>query len=61
MRTTFNTGRATYTNAVTGETYRLGFELSNGEPELAKARNLVQQVARIKGWNQYDIKVRTGK
>ena len=61
MRTTFNTGRATYTNAVTGETYRLGFDLSDSETELAKAWDLVQQVARIKGWNEYDIKVRTGK
>jgi hypothetical protein len=61
MRTVFNSGRATYTNAVTGETYRLGFDLSDGQTELAKARNLVQQVASIKGWNKYDIKVRTGK
>jgi len=61
VRTTFNTGRATYTNAVTGETYRLGFELSDSETELAKARDLVEQVSRTKGWNKYDIKVRAGK
>ena len=53
-------GKATYTNKVTGESYKLGFELSEGETELSKAWDLVEFAARRNGWNKYDVAVKAG-
>lgn len=58
--TTTTTGKATYTNKVTGEKYRLGFELVEGEVELAKAWDLVEMVARRNGWKARWITVSVG-
>jgi len=55
--------KAIYLNKATGETYQLGFDMdaNANDTELSKAWDLVSMVARINGWNQYDIFVRTGK
>ena len=52
--------KATYTNNVTGESYKLGFELREGETELSRAWELVEFAARRKGWNKHDISVKVG-
>lgn len=54
------TGKATYTNQITGEVYKLGFELSPSDTELSKAWDLVLTVAQMKGWNAADVNVKTG-
>ena len=55
-------GKATYTNRVTGESYKLSFDLNGmDDTELSKAWDLVGLAARINGWNSKDIKVQAGK
>jgi hypothetical protein len=54
------TGKATYTNAITGEQYLLGFEMQDSDTELSKAWDLVLLVARLQGWNKIDIRVKCG-
>ena len=54
------TGKATYTNRVTGETYKLGFEMHDSETELARAWDLVKLAARMNGWNKHDVTVKVG-
>ena len=52
--------KATYTNNVTGESYKLGFELREGETELSRAWELVGFAARRNGWNKHDVSVKAG-
>lgn len=60
--TTKTIGKATYTNKLTGETYKLSFELNSMmDTELSKAWDLVSTVASINGWRSADIKVEAGK
>jgi hypothetical protein len=55
------TGKATYINKVTGETYQLGFEIASAyDTELSRAWDLVSLVALRNGWNTKDIIVQTG-
>jgi len=55
------TGTAIYLNRVTRETYELGFEISSDETALSRAWDLVELVARLQGWCQYDIFVNEAK
>ena len=54
------TGHATYTNKVTGETYKLSFDLLYNETELGKAWDLVSLAARRNGWRAADVAVKVG-
>ena len=53
-------GHATYTHIVTGETYKMSFDLLGHENELGKAWDLVSTVARKNGWNAADVAVKVG-
>jgi hypothetical protein len=59
--TTAISGKATYRNRVTGEEYKLGFEIPEGETELGRAWDLCRSVANRKGWNPVDVAVRAGE
>ena len=58
--TTTRSGKATYTNTVTGETYKLGFDMHEGDTELGRAWKLVKVAASMNGWNVYDVTVKSG-
>ena len=53
-------GHATYTNKITGETYKISFDLLCNETELGKAWDLVSTVARKNGWRAADVVVKAG-
>ena len=53
-------GHATYTNKVTGEAYKLSFQLFLLDTELSKAWDLVSLAARKNGWNAADVAVKVG-
>ena len=53
-------GHATYENKVTGETYKLSFQLFLLDTELSKAWDLVTTVARKNGWRAVDVAVKVG-
>ena len=53
-------GHATYENKVTGETYKLSFQLNYNETELGKAWDLVSAIARKNGWRAVDVAVKVG-
>ena len=55
------TGHATYTNKATGEQYRLGFEMNESDTEIGKARQLINTVAAINGWNAFDVRFTAGR
>ena len=53
-------GHATYTHKVTGETYKLSFDLLYNETELGRAWDLVSAIARKHGWSAADVAVKVG-
>ena len=53
-------GHATYENKVTGETYKLSFQLFLLDTEISKAWDLVSTVARKHGWRAADVTVKVG-
>jgi hypothetical protein len=53
-------GKATYTNTLTGEQYRLGFDLHESQTELGRACELILMVAKLNGWNKIDVRVKQG-
>jgi hypothetical protein len=52
--------KATYRNRVTGESYKMGFELPADKTELETAWDLVSAAAQRNGWSQYDVAVKLG-
>jgi hypothetical protein len=53
-------GKATYTNALTGEQYKLGFDFHESQTELGRACELMLMVAKLNGWNKIDVRVKQG-